>query len=76
MTLSHLTCRPLENARGAIDAEERERESSHRESARRLWRALVLSPALEVFEALVRGESVPVDRLDGEWVARLGRRGR
>jgi hypothetical protein len=75
MTLLHVAGDPLENARSAIEAEERERESDHRESARRLWRALVLSPSLEVFDALLRGECVPVDRLDCDWVARLGRRG-
>ena len=38
------------------------------------WVAMMLAPSLEVCEALLRGESVPVDRLDQEWVERLGRR--
>lgn len=48
---------------------------------RRLWpdagelfRAIVLSPDVEVAEALLCGESVPLDRLDAEWVERFGRR--
>jgi hypothetical protein len=35
---------------------------------------MMLAPSLAVGEALLRGESVPLDRLDPEWVARLGRR--
>jgi hypothetical protein len=40
----------------------------------RIWRAMMLAPRLEVCEALLRGESVPVDRLDPEWVTRFGTR--
>lgn len=76
MTLLRFAADPLENARAAVEAEERERESTERHWVRYIWRALVLSPSLEVLEALLRGESVPVDRLDCDWVARLGRRGR
>lgn len=35
----------------------------------------MLSPSLDICEALLRGESVPVDRLDPEWVDRFGLRG-
>jgi hypothetical protein len=42
--------------------------------ASRLWRAFMLAPSLEVCAALLRGETVPVDRLDPAWVARFGRR--
>jgi hypothetical protein len=40
----------------------------------RIWRAMMLAPCLEVCEALLRGESVPVHRLDSEWVKRFGTR--
>jgi hypothetical protein len=39
---------------------------------RRAWRAMMLAPTLEVCEALLRGEMVPIDRLDPEWVERFG----
>jgi hypothetical protein len=42
----------------------------------RVWVAMMLSPAIEACAALLRGESVPVDRIDPEWMAKLGRRGR
>jgi hypothetical protein len=42
--------------------------------AGRLWRAFMLAPSLEVCVALLRGESVPIDRLDAEWTRRFGRR--
>jgi len=35
-----------------------------RDLARAWWVAMMLAPSLEVCEALLRGESVPVDRLD------------
>jgi hypothetical protein len=44
------------------------------EETRRVWQAIVLAPRVEVCEALLRGERVPLDQLDAEWVARLGRR--
>jgi hypothetical protein len=40
--------------------------------ADRLWRAFMLAPSIEVCEALLRGESVPLDRLDTDWVQRFG----
>ena len=54
---------------------ERDGESARRERARRLFVAFMLAPSIEICEVLLRGESVPVDRLDAEWVARFGRRG-
>jgi hypothetical protein len=65
-----------ENGRLAIELEERERESAARQAARRMWRALMLAPDLETLEALLAGQKVPVDRLDAEWLERLGRRER
>lgn len=38
----------------------------------RFWRALVLSPNITVFEALLRGEDVPVSSLDPLWSRRFG----
>lgn len=40
--------------------------------AARVWRAVMLAPALEACEALLRGETVPDERLDQEWVERFG----
>jgi hypothetical protein len=37
-----------------------------------LYRAVMLSPSLEVCEALLRSEKVPLHKLDPEWVRRLG----
>ena len=69
---------PSENALYAIELEEGQRalvsESHAAANSRRLWRAMMLAPTLGIFEALLSGEAVPVDRLDREWVARLGRR--
>lgn len=39
---------------------------------RRLWKIVMLSPSIEVCEALLRGQTVPVTRLDPEWVRRFG----
>ena len=66
----------LANAEAAVrdDPVRLAAESAERECSRRLWRALVLAPTVEIAEALLRGEAVPLDRLDREWVTRLGRR--
>jgi hypothetical protein len=45
-----------------------------RHEFRRFWKALMLAKDVETFESLLRDESVPLDRLDPEWVARFGRR--
>jgi hypothetical protein len=55
---------------------EYELRPSERENYLRGWKAMMLAPCLEIYEALLSGESVPVDRLDPEWVSRFGRRGR
>ncbi len=64
----------LENAANAIEAEELERSALARQRSNRLWRALCLARDLETFEALVRGEAVPLDRLDEVELRRFGRR--
>jgi hypothetical protein len=42
------------------------------EWAQDFWKALMLSPTIEICEALLDGESVPIDRLDPDWVRRFG----
>jgi hypothetical protein len=37
-----------------------------------LYRAVMLAPTLEVCEALLRHEKVPLHKLDPVWVRRLG----
>jgi hypothetical protein len=44
------------------------------EEANRGWRGLMLAKDLETCRALLAGETVPLDRLRREWVARFGRR--
>jgi hypothetical protein len=51
---------------------EREHEQRQREEANRGWRAMMLAPTLEIYRALLRGESVPVSALDPLWVRRFG----
>lgn len=46
------------------------------EATRRLFAAMMLAPTVQVCEALLRGEQVPVDRLDATWLRRFGRRTR
>jgi hypothetical protein len=38
------------------------------------WRAIQLGTTPAVAEALLRGERVPLDRLDSRWLERYGRR--
>ena len=59
----------LDAARLAVELERRELAWP---DAAKLWRAFMLSPTLEVCEALLRGEDVPLDRLDPSWVQRFG----
>jgi hypothetical protein len=48
--------------------------SARQDQDRRLWRAFMLAPTIEVCEALLRGEEVPLGQLDQEWVRRFGLR--
>jgi hypothetical protein len=57
-----------------LDHVRRRWEAADREALNRLWKAMVLSPTIEVCEALLRGEAVPVDRLDPAWALRFGLR--
>jgi hypothetical protein len=47
-------------------------DATDREWLRRIWSAVMLSTSVEVCDALLRGERVPIERLDPEWVARFG----
>jgi hypothetical protein len=38
----------------------------------RVYQAMMLSPSVEVCDALLRNENVPVEQLDPEWIARFG----
>jgi hypothetical protein len=38
------------------------------------WQAMMLAPRIEICEALLCGESVPIARLDQRWVSRFGLR--
>jgi hypothetical protein len=60
---------PADEARRAVELERRELLWP---DAGRLWRAFILAPSIEVCEALLRGESVPLSRLDPVWVRRFG----
>lgn len=42
------------------------------DATKRLWRALMLAPTLEVLEALLKGQNVPRSRLDATWAKRFG----
>jgi hypothetical protein len=50
------------------------RREDEQAGSERLWRAVMLAPSLEVCRALLRGERVPLDHLDAEWLRRFGRR--
>jgi hypothetical protein len=65
-----------ENARLAVEYDPvcTTMESAQARASRRLWKAIMLAPSLEICEALLRGESVPLDRLNPEWVKRFGLR--
>jgi hypothetical protein len=39
-----------------------------------LYRATMLAPTLPICEALLRGETVPLGKLDRNWLTRLGRK--
>jgi hypothetical protein len=64
----------LDNARRAVELDpvRLAAETDERRYWRYFWVAIVLSPALEVAEALLRGESVPLARLDAAAVTRFG----
>jgi len=54
-----------------IRRRESEQHDDHDELDR-MFRAMMLAPTIEICEALLRGEKVPLDRLRPEWVRRYG----
>jgi hypothetical protein len=66
----------LDNARRAVELDpvRLAAETDKRRYWRHFWVAVVISPALEVCEALLRNESVPVARLDAAALRRFGLR--
>jgi len=59
-----------------VEREIREERDRNREAVywARFWRGVMLAPRIEIAAALLRGESVPVEKLDSEWVRRFGQR--
>jgi hypothetical protein len=49
-------------------------EEFERRRADRVFKALMLAPTLEIGEALLRGERVPLNKLRLAWVKRFGLR--
>lgn len=51
---------------------ERARRRADARQPARIWRAMMLAPTLDVCEALLRRETVPIERLHPDWVERFG----
>jgi hypothetical protein len=47
-------------------------QPADREWLRLVGMAVLLAPTVEIADALLRGESVPLDQLDQRWVRRYG----
>lgn len=64
----------LEDARAAIALEEQARQANGADDQAiyRLKKAVMLAPDLATCEALLRGEDVPISRLDPAWARRYG----
>lgn len=65
---------PQENALLAVSQDPWliERRAAAWRETNRIWRAIMIAGDLEVCEALLNNELVPVDRLDPVWAARFG----
>jgi hypothetical protein len=50
----------------------RRRNDRARHQSQRVWAAIMVSPTVEIAEALLRGFDVPASRLDQKWARRLG----
>lgn len=70
---AHVTDRLIEALQPVI-TKQKLSKSPEREESRRLWRALMLATTPEMWAALARGESVPIEDLDQEWIRRFGLR--
>jgi hypothetical protein len=66
--------RALENAQLAVEQDpvRLELERAQRAKSTSFAKAFRLAPSVEVLEALLRGERVPVSRLDPEWAKAYG----
>lgn len=64
----------LQQAQDAVDNDPARQylESHTAHHYRRFWKAVMLAPNLETCVALLNGQTVPVNRLDPEWVRRFG----
>lgn len=51
---------------------EKRRDRRKREFSVRVFKAMMLAKTPDVCEALLRGESVPLELLDQKWLARFG----
>lgn len=49
-------------------------QADRRAEADRIYRAWMLAPTIEIYEALMKGEDVPISALDPVWVDRFGMR--
>lgn len=48
------------------------RDTKERREAQEILKAVRLAPSLEVCEALLRGEKVPISRFDPQWARKYG----
>ena len=62
------------NAVYAANLEREERAQRREEEYRFGFKCMMLAPTLDIYHALLRGENVPLDRLNQEAVARYGLR--
>lgn len=64
----------ITEAQEVLALEQAIRDAEEHDELSRLWRAIMLSPSIDILEALLRGEHVPLNRLDPAWVRRYGLR--
>lgn len=67
---------PLENAvfEVTFDPWISERSTAAWRETNRIWKAIMLSPTVEICDALLRGQHVPAEKLNQEWLQRFGMR--
>jgi len=65
---------PTENAKLAVELDAEWHSSEDARRYRRGWKAWMLAPTLDIYRALMEGQTVPVGKLDPEWVTRFGTR--
>jgi hypothetical protein len=57
-----------------LNRERDQRQTAEWRAGNRLWKIMMLAPTIEIAEALLRGDPVPINRLDPVWVERFGLR--